>query len=127
MKFGPALCWFIITLVLLILPGSALPKIGWLDNLQFDKMVHIGMFFILVFLFFMPFIKREISLDKKKSILLRIALLGLGYGILMEFVQKFWVPYRSFDLFDIVADGAGSFLPLLFFRQIVFWGNKSPK
>ncbi|MEO7312896.1 MAG: VanZ family protein [Chitinophagaceae bacterium] len=90
-------------------------------------MVHIGLFFILVLLFFIPFIKEPISLEKKKLILVNIALAALTYGIAMEFVQKSWIPNRSFDFFDIVADGTGSFLPLIPARQIIDRGNKSSK
>ena len=32
---------------------------------------------------------------------------GCFYGIAMEFVQKYFVPFRSFDLGDIIADGVG--------------------
>ncbi|MES2777058.1 MAG: VanZ family protein [Bacteroidota bacterium] len=124
MKFLPAITWFIITFILLTLPGSAFPKQSWLDNIQFDKIVHIALFAILVTLFFKPFIKAHTSNFKKKTQLIQIAGLAFVYGILMEFVQKIWIPNRSFDFFDIVADGLGSFLPLLFFRQILKWGNK---
>ncbi len=38
----------------------------------------------------------------------------LLYGLLMEFVQKFWVPNRSFDPGDVVADGVGAAAGVLF-------------
>ena len=124
MKFIPATIWFIITLVLLTLPGSALPKSSMLDHLQVDKIIHIGLFSILALLIFLPFIKMEMAQGQKKTILIRVAIGCLVYGILMEFVQKYWIPNRSFDLLDIVADGIGSFLPILFFKRICKWGNK---
>ena len=123
-KFIPAFSWFIISLVLLTLPGSVFLKKHWLDDIQFDKMVHIGLFSILVFLSFIPLINVSISLRKKKSILVCIALIAFAYGILMEFVQKHWVTNRSFDVLDILADGIGSFLPLIFFKRIISWGRK---
>ncbi len=129
MKFIPAVCWFIITLVLLTLPGSAFPKQSWLDNMQLDKMVHIGLFSVLVFLFFLPFVKTNITGKKKKQILIWIAIAGLIYGIVMEFVQKYWVPNRSFDVYDILADGVGCFLPVFFFNKMVktFSANTTKK
>ena len=36
-----------------------------------------------------------------------IALLALAYGIGMEFVQKYFVLNRSFDVGDILADAGG--------------------
>jgi VanZ family protein len=32
---------------------------------------------------------------------------GIVYGIAMEIVQKYFIPFRSFDLMDILADGIG--------------------
>ena len=45
---------------------------------------------------------------------LAIAFAALGYGIAIEFIQKNYIPNRSFDIGDIIADGTGSFLPLIF-------------
>jgi VanZ family protein len=33
--------------------------------------------------------------------------IGCLYGVLMEIVQKYFIPFRSFDLGDILADGIG--------------------
>ncbi|MEO7394031.1 MAG: hypothetical protein ABIU11_03765, partial [Chitinophagaceae bacterium] len=49
-SFIPAIAWIIISTLLLIIPGSALPKENWLGKIWFDKWVHIGMFSIMVFL-----------------------------------------------------------------------------
>jgi hypothetical protein len=35
----------------------------------------------------------------------------------MEFVQKYWVPNRSFDVTDIIADGVGCFGAYLFIKR----------
>jgi VanZ family protein len=34
-------------------------------------------------------------------------IIGIFYGIAMELVQKYFIPFRSFDLGDILADGIG--------------------
>lgn len=36
-----------------------------------------------------------------------VCILGIGYGIAIEFVQKWWIPNRSFEALDIVADATG--------------------
>ena len=38
------------------------------------------------------------------------------YGIIMEYVQRDFIPNRSFDSGDILADGVGSLAGLLFSR-----------
>lgn len=34
----------------------------------------------------------------------------IGYGIGIEFIQDAFIPDRSFELMDIVADATGSFI-----------------
>ena len=50
-KLIPAIGWFIVSLILLCLPGSAIPKYPWLSAIYADKWVHIFMFGMLSFLF----------------------------------------------------------------------------
>jgi VanZ family protein len=101
----PALAWFIITTILLCLPGSAFPKENWFNKLWLDKWVHIGLFAIMVFLW----CRGILSTTKKKTLAFtQIAFYFFLYGIVMEFIQKYFIPNRSFDIGDIIADGAGS-------------------
>ena len=44
---------------------------------------------------------------------LRMGIYFFLYGIVMEFVQKFFIPNRSFDIGDIAADGVGCILGVL--------------
>lgn len=116
-KLLPAFAWLILDIVLLTLPGNNLPKIGWMDNLQVDKMVHVFLFAVLVTLFFWGIVSTKPGIANKRTLVF-IAVAALLYGIAMEFVQKYWIPNRSFDGWDIVADGAGSFLPVFFIATI---------
>ena len=104
----PALLWLIISTVLLILPGSAFPKNDWLGKIWFDKWVHIGLFALLVFLWCWSLLRYKTDILAMKKGFIVIALLALGYGIGMEFVQKYFVLNRSFDVGDILADAVGS-------------------
>jgi VanZ family protein len=56
--------------------------------------------------------ERERVILKKAFIL--TAVIVFLYGVSMEFVQKFFIPNRSFDVGDILADGAGCALGLVF-------------
>jgi VanZ family protein len=106
-SFVPAICWLIISTVLLTLPGSTLPSENWLSKIWFDKWVHIGMFSIMVFLWCWALLKKPGLKDQLKKIFIGLALLWLAYGIGMEFIQKYFIPGRSFDLGDIIADATG--------------------
>jgi VanZ family protein len=92
--------------VLFFLPGSALPKESWLDAIHFDKIVHIGLFAVLIFLC------RTSGILNVKNYVLVLLLLAFMYGLSVEFIQKEWVSNRSFDLTDLAADMAGSVIGL---------------
>ena len=72
------------------------------------------MFALMVFLFCYGIYKRD---HRARKHFLTIAIIGIAYGIAMEFVQMYWVPNRSFDVGDILADAAGSLGGLWFSRR----------
>jgi VanZ family protein len=112
----PAIGWFIVSFILLTLPGSDIPQEDWLDKIWFDKWVHIGMFGILTVLWCrsLSLIRPNFDSKKLKQAFIIIGLIGLGYGVAMEFVQKYFIPNRSFDISDMAADGIGCLLGVIF-------------
>ena len=111
--FLPGGVWFIITFILLILPGSDIPKADFFDIVYFDKWVHIGMFGLLTILWCYPFLLSGLG---TKRLFLKIALGVILYGISMEFVQKYFASERSFDMYDILADSTGAILAFILMR-----------
>jgi VanZ family protein len=109
-----ATLWFITTVVLLTLPGSDLPQENWLDQIYFDKWVHIGMFALLVFLWCWALSKKNENSPRLKTFFLQITIAAIAYGILMEFVQRNFIPGRSFDIIDMIADSVGAFVGFFF-------------
>lgn len=102
-----AVAWFIVMCILFFLPGSDLPQANWLDAIYFDKWVHIGLFAILTFLWRSAF---DLDLNHYNWMIFFTAIL---YGLSVEFIQKYWIPNRSFDLFDLLADTVGSIVGLI--------------
>ncbi|MGZ3844854.1 MAG: VanZ family protein [Flavisolibacter sp.] len=98
--------WFLLMCFLFFLPGSALPKEDWLDRIYFDKWVHTGLFAVLLFLWRSSF---NLKLAYYNSILMFCALV---YGLSVEFIQKYWVVNRSFDLVDVLFDMVGASIGL---------------
>ncbi len=111
-----AISWFIISVILLTLPGTAFPQEDWLDKIWFDKWVHIGMFGVMVILWCLAIrsLKKNSDGVRLRRLFFIVALCALGYGILMEFLQAGFIPFRSFDIGDIVADAVGSAAGLIF-------------
>ncbi|MEQ1675528.1 MAG: VanZ family protein [Chitinophagaceae bacterium] len=106
-SFVPAITWFIISTVLLVMPGSDIPKENFFTKIHFDKWVHFIMFFIMVLLWCWALTGKQFNnINLRKSFFI-VALIWLGYGIGMEFVQRYCTYNRSFDGGDIIADGVG--------------------
>ena len=106
-SFLPGIAWFFIVGVLVFMPGNDLPEPGWLDFPYLDKIVHAGMFGGLTFLFCLPICKSQYPVKQKYSTCMRIVLAAIAWGLAVEFIQKFFVPGRSFEIADWAADTAG--------------------
>jgi len=102
-----AVIWFLLVTTLLCIPGTRLPKITWQDKIWLDKWVHIFLFMILVILWSKLYSHKKNTQSASHKIFFKIMVVGCFYGIAMEFVQKYFIPFRSFDLGDIIADGVG--------------------
>jgi VanZ family protein len=113
-KFLPGIAWFFIVLVLTCLPGNDVPKISWVDSIPyFDKFVHMGLFGGLTFLFCWPFYKSSYLAKVRLNYFIKIALAVSIWGLTIEFIQKFYVPGRDFELLDWAADSFGALVALL--------------
>ena len=112
-SFIPAIVWLAISFKLLTMPAEEFPKEDFFDLIYFDKWIHIGMFALLMVLFSYPFLKTQKGI---RTIFYVIMLLCITYGVSMEFVQKYFIPSRSFDFLDIVADLVGSYVGYLFLK-----------
>lgn len=109
--FIPAIICFALSFYLLTIPGTQLPKIEWMEKFHVDKLVHISMFLGVCFLFSFPLRNKDLKW------ILYISIAGLLYGIAMEFVQKYFIPFRSFDLDDMLADGIGCAINYWWWRR----------
>jgi VanZ family protein len=102
--------WLVVTTIAFLLPGSAIPKVNWLDKIWFDKWVHAGIFIVMVVAW-----TYMLSYKVKKPvayIAIVVTVFCLLYGIIIELLQHYLVLNRSFDLGDIAADAAGCLVGL---------------
>lgn len=108
-----AIIWLLIITTLLCIPGTELPKIKWENKIFLDKWVHVFLFMVLIILWSKAYYGKKRLQANTRKIFFQIMLFGLLYGILMEVVQEYFIINRSFDLMDILADGAGCFVGYL--------------
>jgi glycopeptide antibiotics resistance protein len=96
----------------LLTPGDSLPKAPLIPNL--DKVVHLGLFAVLTFLW-----SRVVNPDpnkkiKKSKFFTNYLVFGIIFAVFIEYLQHY-VPNRSFDLDDIVANVIGGILGIICF------------
>ena len=109
------LFFFSLIIVGCFIPGSNLPKIR-VENL--DKILHSALFFLFSFSAIIGFIKQnqfpKLHFDAVKNVVGISTLLA----ITTEVIQHFFIPNRSFDIFDILSDLVGIILAFVFFLYV---------
>jgi len=116
-SFWPAIVWLILSSIAFCLPGSVLPKNNWFAVIQLDKWIHVGLFSVMIFFWCLPLFHRPALHLTMSKLFIWISIAFFCYGIMMEFIQHFFVSNRSFDIGDIAADAAGCLIGLLFVKR----------
>jgi hypothetical protein len=107
-KSYPSILWTSMIIILLCLPGSMLPEEKGFDIVGFDKFVHFTLFGVFVYLWCFYFYSKEMPIKKTLIIYFIVFLLAEALGIGLEYVQKYYIPNRDFELGDIIADMMGA-------------------
>jgi len=103
-----AIFFLILILFFSVIPGV---EIGPARNSGFFS--HIISYFMLSFVLSLYFFEKN-----TKKPLLKAALIAGSYGLLIEFIQ-FFIPYRFFEVKDILTNFAGAFLVMFIqFKKI---------
>jgi hypothetical protein len=114
-SFLPAIIWWLIVLGIMCTPGKDFPSLGsWTELISLDKLIHIAFFGLMAYLFMRPVAVRNIPTHRKKKIFIGIAIGCSVWGLLIEFIQHFWIPGRSMDMYDFLADSVGCCVAYLY-------------
>jgi len=115
-KFWPAGLWAIIILLLTGLPGSYFPveKTFW-DWIEPDKLVHLSIFGVLVFLILFGFREQYFRSKKRYQFGIVSVIITSLYGMLTEILQLYVFIGRDGSRFDFYADTIGALLGWLIF------------
>ncbi|MEO1436683.1 MAG: VanZ family protein [Bacteroidota bacterium] len=116
--FWPAGIWASIIFGLSVMPGTSLPKFTLMDFLQPDKVGHLVVYAMLVFLILWGFKRRDKKWPVKKQ-RIRVLVYSILYGIAIECIQQFLTD-RHFDVLDIIANIIGCSLGI----TIVYFINR---
>ncbi|GAO41801.1 hypothetical protein FPE01S_01_08150 [Flavihumibacter petaseus NBRC 106054] len=100
--------------ILLLFPHQGMPKEDIRLFPHFDKVVHFGFYFLIVFTWcFYLFVNGEYSPRQKRNWGIFITVLAILDGIAVEFLQRSDFIQRDFDWFDALADGIGAICALV--------------
>ncbi len=115
----PTLAWGFFMLYLTLAPKGAnnttLP--AWILKLQPDKWVHFALFFIWYGLFYRYYFKIKGSNGAIGKV--DFYFLSLFTAILIEILQMAMGWGRSADIYDILADMAGYFVAVSWFKKLL--------
>lgn len=104
--FLPALLWACAIAVLSTVSGFRLPDVA-VVALAPDKLAHFSVYAIWALLLFWGFSRGNMRAMLNLRVSFAIILGGFLYGVAMEWMQAKWFPDRSFELADMIANGAG--------------------
>jgi VanZ family protein len=103
--------WAIIwSVFILILCTSKMPDTSGHSGfffVGFDKMVHLGFFFILTILLFFGKIQNQRSYGFSIATIFKIIFFTFTIGASIEVIQYLFFPYRSAEWWDLGADMLG--------------------
>ncbi|MCC7331550.1 MAG: VanZ family protein [Flavobacteriales bacterium] len=103
--------WLLIITILSGLPGNKIPQ---LPVINFDKLVHVGVYFVFsITVLASNWIKTN---NLKYSVL--VIFFGVFYGGFMEICQHYIFINRSGSCLDFFANTIGSIFGVLFFSTI---------
>ncbi|MBI2730742.1 MAG: VanZ family protein [Sphingobacteriales bacterium] len=107
-SYWPGLLWTIASFILLILPGSSFPQNNWFGEIYLDKWIHLFLFSVFIITWSLAW--QKLPMPQQRKIALKLFLSGILFGVIMEVVQHYWVPGRSFEIKDILSDAFGCFI-----------------
>lgn len=110
-KLYVPLAWSVITQILLSLPGSIFSGPGLFSIPHLDKIAHLVLFGGLSATWILYYQYKKYPAHR--SLPWIVLLFVSAYGVAVEFFQLYFIPNRSFDVGDIVADVCGALLGCL--------------
>ncbi len=100
--------WAVLILVLTLTPGASVPDY---KLFSYDKLGHLAIFSILAFLMSSGIYAKNGQMSKSIQLSLLPVII---YGMLIEIIQDY-IPGRSMELLDLLANSSGSILGISLF------------
>lgn len=115
----PAIFWTVFVILISLTPGNEFPALEK-DFEHIDKLAHIFLYAGLSFLWYYGLRRGGVTKLIKINIDVVMSFSILILGIVLEICQFALVPNRSFDVFDIAANGFGVLLGFGAFYFVIY-------
>lgn len=103
-----AIIWSIIIIILCSIPGQEFSDVSFIDIPHFDKIVHFGLYFILSIVSIKG-LKQQSKIKLLKQFpYLSIIFYAIILGGSLELLQHYYIPFRSGDTLDMLANFIGT-------------------
>ena len=100
-----SLSWALLILILCLMPGKDLPSV---DIVDFDKLVHFGIYVVLALTMFYGWKKQSSFLSLHSNTITKILIITSIYGFAVEVMQELFTADRHFDIYDALANSTGA-------------------
>ncbi len=100
-----AILWGIFIIVLCSMPLPQVKSVSFFEG--FDKLVHVGVFFVLTAFLFLGTIRQHYTDGFRLISAVKIVSASVIFGGFIEIIQKELFTYRSAELWDFFADVVG--------------------
>ncbi|MCT4582003.1 MAG: VanZ family protein [Flavobacteriales bacterium] len=95
-------------MILCSIPGQEFPDASFIDIPHFDKIVHFGLYFILSLVTIKGFYLQSSSTLLQQFPYLITLIYGTVLGLILELIQHHYIPFRSGDPLDLLANILGA-------------------
>ena len=107
----PGLIWTLLIAVLTLMPGNYIPKVlTFLDWLSPDKIVHLILFGVYAYLLAEGFVRQDRPWFTSRYPIWSSLIIGIVFAFFTEVMQRFVIPGRYGNIYDMLADILGSIL-----------------
>lgn len=110
----PGFIWSVIILILSGVPGNYVPVVfSFLDWISPDKLVHIIMYSVLVFVFLRGLRKQNSNREISKKTIYLVLSISIVFGGITEVLQNIVFTRRDGNVYDFLADIVGCAIGLM--------------
>lgn len=109
--------WTFVVVGVCVVPGNEIPSPPIIDIPHLDKVVHASLYFVLTLFSVASFSKQSMLKKLSEKPFQSAFIYAVLLGVLVELVQYKFIPHRSGDVLDALANTEGSLLAIFIVKK----------